>query len=131
MAPSRQQPEANRVSRARRRAELEAGRSVSPEPPVVRGELAQVRKRIVAFFRAKPGPEAKPAPTVAVCGASFAPSVMRQLEAGQLLAVHFGEAVFAIPRERHAAARAVILASKARKITESEAVATLTALARG
>ena len=131
MAPSRQQPEANRVSHARRRAELEAGRSASPEPPVVQGELVHVRKRIVAFFRAKLGPEAKPASTVAVRGAPFAPSVMRQLEAGRLLAVHFGEAVFAVPRERHAAARAVILAFKARKITQSEAVATLTTLARG
>ena len=131
MAPSRQQPEANPVSRTRRKAELEARRSALPEAPVVRGELGQIRKRIVAFFRAKPGPEAKPAPTVAVCGASFAPSVMRQLEAGQLLAIHFGETVSAIPRERHAAARAVVLASKTRKITRDEVVATLTALARG
>ncbi len=131
MAPSRQQPEANRVSRARRRAELGAGRSASPELPVVRGELGQIRKHIAAFFRAEPGPEAKPASTVAVCGAPFAPSVMRQLEAGQLLAVHFGAAVFAIPRERHAAARAVVLASKTRKITRDEAIATLTVLARG
>jgi hypothetical protein len=131
MAPSRQRPEANRVSHAGRSAELEAGRSVSPKPPIIRGELAQVRKRIVAFFRAKPGPEAKPASTVAVCGAPFAPSVIRQLEAGQLLAVHFGAAVYAIPRERHAAARAVVLASKTRKITRDEAIATLTVLARG
>ena len=124
MAPSRQQPEANRVSHVRRRAELEAGRSTP-------AELAQVRARIAAWFRAKPAPEVKPASTVAVRGAPFAPSVMRQLEAGRLLAVHFGEAVFAVPRERHAAARAVILAFKARKITQSEAVATLTTLARG
>ena len=131
MAPSRQRPEANRVSHARHRAKLGAGRSALPELPVVRGELGQIRKRVVAFFRAKPRPEAKPAPTVAVRGASFAPSVMRQLEAGQLLAVHFGAAVFAIPRERHAAARAVVLASKTRKITKDEAVATLMMLARG
>ena len=130
MAPSRQQPEANRVSHARRRAEPEAARSASSELPAVRGELAPIRKRIVGFFRAKPGPKAKPASTVSACGASFAPSVMRQLEAGHLLAVHFGAAVFAIPRERHAAARAVVLASKTRKITKDEAVATLTALAR-
>ena len=131
MAPSRQQPEANRVSHVCRRAEPEAARSASPELPAGRGELAQIRKRIVGFFRAKPGPKAKPASTVAACGASFAQSVMRQLEAGQLLAIHFGETVFAIPRERHAAARAVVLASKTRKITRDEAVATLTVLARG
>ena len=131
MAPSRQQPEPNRVSHARHRAGLKAGRSASPELPAGRGELAQVRQRIVGFFRAKPGPKAKPASTVSACGASFAPSVMRQLEAGHLLAVHFGAAVFAIPRERHAAARAVVLASKTRKITRDEAVAPLTALARG
>ena len=131
MAPSRHQLEANRMSHAHCRAELEAGRSASPELPVARGELAQIRKRIVGFFRAKPGPKAKPASTVSACGASFAPSVMRQLEAGHLLAVHFGAAVFAIPRERHAAARAVILASKTRKITQDEAAATLTVLARG
>ena len=124
MAPSRQQPEANRASHVRGRAELEAGRSAP-------AELAQVRARIAAWFHVKPAPKVKPAPTVAVCGAPFALSVMRQLEAGRLLAVHFGEAVFAIPRERHAAARAVILAFKARKITQSEAVATLTALAHG
>ncbi len=124
MAPSRQQPEANRASHVRGRAELEASRSAP-------AELAQVRARIAAWFRAKPAPEVKPASTVAVRGAPFAPSVMRQLEAGRLLAVHFGEAVFAIPRERHAAARAVILAFKARKITQSEAVATLTTLACG
>ena len=87
--------------------------------------------RIATLFRAKPAAKAKPAPTVAARGAPFAPSVMRQLEAGRLLAVQFGEAVFAVPRERHAAARAVILAFKARKITQSEAVATLTTLARG
>jgi hypothetical protein len=131
MAPSRHQPEANRVSHARHRAEPKAGRSASPELPVARGELAQIRQRIVGFFRAKPAPKAKPAPTVAVYGTPFVSSVMRQLEAGQLLAVQFGEAVFAMPRERHAAARAVILAFKARKITKDEAVATLTTLARG
>jgi hypothetical protein len=131
MAPSRHQPEANRVSHVRRRAESETSGSTSPELPAVRGELVQIRKRIVGFFRARPGPKAKPASTVSACGASFAPSVMRQLEAGHLLAVHFGAAVFAIPRERHAAARAVILASKTRKITRDEAVATLTVLARG
>ncbi len=124
MARSRQQPEANRASHVRRRAELEAGRSAP-------AELAQIRTRIAALFRAKPTPKAKLAPIVAARGAPFAPSVMRQLEAGRLLAVQFGEAVFAMPRERHAAARAVILAFKARKITENEAVATLTALARG
>ena len=131
MAPSRHQPEANRVSHARYRAEPEAGRSASPELPAGRGELAQIRQRIAAFFRVEPAPQTKPASTVAICGTPFAPSVMRQLEAGQLLAVPFGEAVFAMPRERHAAARAVILAFKARKITKDEAVATLTTLARG
>ena len=131
MAPSRHQPEANRVSYVRRRAESETSGSTSPELPAVRGELVQIRKRIVGFFRARPAPKAKPASTVAAGGTPFAPSVMRQLEAGHLLAVHFGEAVFAIPRERHAAARAVILASKTRKITRDEAVATLTVLARG
>ena len=131
MAPSRHQPGANQVSHARRRAEPEAGGSASPELLAARGELAQIRKRIVGFFRTRPAPKAKPASTVSACGASFAPSVMRQLEAGHLLAVHFGEAVFAIPRERHAAARAVVLASKTRKITKDEAVATLMMLARG
>ena len=131
MAPSRHQPEANRMSHARYRAEPEAGRSASPELSVARSELAQIRQRIVSFFRAKPAPKAKPVPTVAICGTPFVPSVIRQLEAGQLCAVQFGEAVFAMPRERHAAARAVILAFKARKITRDEAVATLTTLARG
>ena len=78
-----------------------------------------------------PRTKAKPAPMVAICGTSFVPSVMRQLEAGQLLALPFGEAVFAIPRERHAATRAVVLASKTRRITREEAVAALTALAHG
>ena len=131
MAPSRHQPEAKRVSHARYRAEPEAGRSVSPELSVARGELAQIRKHIMGFFRAKPAPNAKPVSRMAVCGTPFVPSVMRQLEAGQLFAVQFGEAVFAMPRERHAAARAVILAFKAHKITKDEAVATLTMLARG
>ena len=131
MAPSRHQPEANQMSHAYCRAELEAGRSASPELPVARSELTQIRQRIAAFFRVEPAPKAKPASRVAICGTPFVPSVMRQLEAGQLLAVHFGVAVFAMPRVRHAAARAVILAFKTRKITRDEAVATLTTLARG